>query len=88
MNNQFCSCQADDTPKLLPPSKPPNLPSTFANPIQTGQMRSWMCNCLGRWGYLRLYIPGTFGRDLWFFQQKFGGMMYRDILGKMAIVLK
>ncbi|KMQ00390.1 hypothetical protein TU68_23800 [Bacillus cereus] len=67
MNNQFCSCQSDDAPKLLPPSKPPSLPSTFANPIPTGQMRSWMCNCLGRWGYLRLYIPGTFGRDLWFF---------------------
>ncbi|PJZ18041.1 hypothetical protein CEW46_30770, partial [Bacillus cereus] len=27
MNNQFCFCQSDDAPKLLPPSNPPSLPS-------------------------------------------------------------
>ena len=88
MNNQFCFCQSDDAPKLLPPSNPPNLPSSFSTPISIIEMKSWMCNCLGRWGYLRLHRSGSFGRDLWFFQQKFDSVMYQDILGKMDSVLK
>ncbi len=67
MNNQFCFCQSNDAPKLLPPSNPPRLPSSFSTLISTTEVKSWMCNCLGRWGYLRLHRPGPFGRDLWFF---------------------
>ncbi|CAH2465215.1 MULTISPECIES: hypothetical protein [Bacillus] len=58
---------AEDAPTSPPPSQAPSLPSTFASPAQAGNMKSWMCNCLGRWGYLRLHRPGPFGRDLWFF---------------------
>ena len=58
---------AEDAPTSPPPSQAPPLPSTFASPAQPGNMKSWMCSCLGRWGYLRLHRPGPFGRDLWFF---------------------
>ena len=78
MNNQFCFCKSDDAPKLLPPSNPPSLPSSFSTPISTAEMKSWMCNCLGRWGYLRLHRPGSFGRDLWFFATE---VRQRDVSG-------
>ncbi|MDM5188875.1 hypothetical protein QUF99_16590 [Bacillus sp. DX4.1] len=58
---------AEDAPTSPPPSHAPSLPSTFATPIPSGNTRALMCNCLGRWGYLRLHRPGPFGRDLWFF---------------------
>ncbi|ASI78054.1 TPA: hypothetical protein QCW96_005398 [Bacillus pacificus] len=78
MNNQFCFCQSDDAPKLLPPSTPPSLPSSFSTPISIVEMKSWMCNCLGRWGYLRLHRSGSFGRDLWFFPAE---VRQRDVSG-------
>ncbi|WP_028401336.1 hypothetical protein [Ectobacillus panaciterrae] len=58
---------AEDAPTTPPPSQMPALPATFATPVQTGQIRPLMCNCLGRWGLLGLRMPGPFGRDFWFY---------------------
>ncbi|WP_459503712.1 hypothetical protein [Bacillus sp. C1] len=58
---------AEDAPTSPPPLHAPSAPSTFAHPTQSGNIKAGMCNCLGRWGFLRLHRPGSFGRDLWFF---------------------
>jgi hypothetical protein len=58
---------AEDAPTTPPPAQMPALPATFSGTAQTGQMRSWMCNCLGKWGLIGLRMPGPFGRDFWFY---------------------
>ncbi|SMQ84788.1 hypothetical protein SAMN05444673_6090 [Bacillus sp. OV166] len=58
---------AEDAPTTPPPAQMPALPATFSGAAQTGQMRSWMCNCLGKWGLIGLRMPGPFGRDFWFY---------------------
>lgn len=58
---------AEDAPTSAPPAQPPSAPSTFSSPIQMGQIRAAMCNCLGRWGFIGLKGQGPFGRDFWFY---------------------
>ena len=52
---------AEDAPTSPPPSQAPSLPSTFASPAQPGNMKSWMCNCLGRWGFYVYIVQGLSG---------------------------
>ncbi len=67
-DEEFRPDDAEDAPTTPPPSHPPQLSAAFSGPpAQSGQMKIRMCNCLGRWGYLRLRRPGPFGRDFWFF---------------------
>ncbi|WP_026568297.1 hypothetical protein [Bacillus sp. UNC41MFS5] len=58
---------AEDAPTTPPPVQMPTVPATFSGTAQTGQMRSWMCQCLGKWGLIGLRMPGPFGRDFWFY---------------------
>ncbi|WP_440602345.1 hypothetical protein [Bacillus sp. GB_SG_008] len=58
---------AEDAPTTPPPAQAPAAPAAFSSPIQTFQIRSAMCNCLGRWGFIGLRTPGPFGRDFWFY---------------------
>lgn len=58
---------AEDAPTTPPPAQPPSAPAAFSSPIQTVQIRSSLCNCLGRWGFIGLRTPGPFGRDFWFY---------------------
>ncbi|MCP1125659.1 hypothetical protein NKR74_20420 [Bacillus sp. 3103sda1] len=58
---------AEDAPTSPPPAQPPSAPAAFSSPIQMGQIRSALCNCLGRWGFIGLRTPGPFGRDFWFY---------------------
>lgn len=39
----------------------------FTQFFQPPQLRTRLCNCLGRWGLLGLRRQGPFGRDFWFF---------------------
>jgi hypothetical protein len=50
---------AEDAPTTPPPSQMPSLPATFSATVQTDQMRIWMCNCLGKWGILRIKTART-----------------------------
>ncbi|MFI8708327.1 hypothetical protein ACIGHG_14845 [Bacillus sp. NPDC077411] len=58
---------AEDAPTSAPPAQAPSVPSTFSSPVQMGQIRSLMCNCLGRWGFIGLKGQGPFGRNFWFY---------------------
>ncbi|MFD0770438.1 hypothetical protein ACFQZ1_16960 [Bacillus sp. CGMCC 1.60114] len=58
---------AEDAPTTPPPAQAPAAPAAFSSPIQTFQIRSAMCNCLGRWGFIGLRRQGPFGRDFWFY---------------------
>jgi hypothetical protein len=58
---------AEDAPTTPPPSQMPSLPTTFSATVQPDQMRTRMCNCLGKWGFLGLRLPGPLGRDFWFY---------------------
>ncbi|PGZ97824.1 hypothetical protein COE51_13240 [Bacillus pseudomycoides] len=58
---------AEDAPTTPPPAQAPAAPSAFSSPAQMGSIRSSLCNCLGRWGFIGLRTPGPFGRDFWFY---------------------
>lgn len=58
---------AEDAPTSAPPQQQPSVPSAFYAPAQPGQIRSLICNCLGRWGVIGLKEQGPFGRDFWFY---------------------
>lgn len=57
----------EDAPTTPPPPQMPSFPATFSGTAQSGQIRSWMCYCLGKWGLLGLRRQGPFGRDFWFY---------------------
>ncbi|MCM3596734.1 hypothetical protein M4D55_13260 [Metabacillus idriensis] len=56
-------------PTFPPPQQfAQQVPQTFfSNFLPTNQIRSAMCQCIGRWGLLGLRFQSPFGRDLWFF---------------------
>lgn len=62
-----------DDERQAPTFPPPQqfaqqVPQTFfSNFLPTNQIRSVMCQCIGRWGMLGLRFQSPFGRDLWFF---------------------
>lgn len=59
---------AEDAPVTPPPTQMlSSLPATFSSAAPPGQMKIWMCQCLGKWGFLGLKILGPFGRDFWFY---------------------
>ncbi|RLQ95386.1 hypothetical protein [Falsibacillus albus] len=56
---------AEDAPPGPPPAQVPQVPAQFkSGQQQSDQLRRWMCNCLGQWGYMGLRRPG---RDFWFY---------------------
>ncbi|WLR51950.1 hypothetical protein LC040_03295 [Bacillus tianshenii] len=60
--------QQEGAPTSPPPSQiPPAQTAAFAGPVQTGQVRSRLCACLGNWGLLGLRTQGPFGKDFWFY---------------------
>lgn len=67
------SLDVNNVDRQAPTFPPPQqftqqIPQTFfSNILTTNQIRSSMCQCLGRWGLLGLRFQSPFGRDLWFF---------------------
>ncbi|MCD7034156.1 hypothetical protein LRR81_07910 [Metabacillus sp. GX 13764] len=56
-----------DSPQTPPPGQIPTLPESFSAAPQSGQVRTRMCSCLGKWGLLGLRFQSPFGRDFWFY---------------------